>query len=34
MDKDEDVKQNRLAVLQRVSGLACGLADLSQMEGF
>ena len=34
MDEDVDIKRNRLAVLQRVSALASGLADLSQMEGF
>lgn len=34
MDKDENVKNNRLAVLQRVSALSDGLADLSQLEGF
>jgi glycyl-tRNA synthetase len=34
MDKDEQIKNNRLAILQRVSGLSAGLADLSHMEGF
>ncbi len=34
MDKDPDVKHNRLAVLQCVSALTNGLADLSYMEGF
>ena len=34
MDKDEEVKNNRLAVLQCLSALSDGLADLSHMEGF
>ena len=34
MDEDEAVKQNRLALLQRISDLPRGIADLSQLEGF
>jgi glycyl-tRNA synthetase len=34
MDEDEAVRQNRLALLQRVAALADGIADLSQLEGF
>ena len=34
MDKDEDVRQNRVALVQRVVGLADGLVDLSFLEGF
>jgi len=34
MDKDEQIKNNRLAILQRVSRLSADLADLSHMEGF
>ena len=34
MDKDPKVKQNRLAILQKISALSTGLADLSQLEGF
>jgi glycyl-tRNA synthetase beta subunit len=34
MDEDEAVRQNRLALLQRVVALADGVADLSQLEGF
>ena len=34
MDKDDQLKNNRLSVLQRISGLSAGLADLSHMEGF
>jgi hypothetical protein len=28
------VRENRLALLQRVAGLATGVADLSKLEGF
>ncbi len=34
MDEDEAVRKNRLALLQHISGLTAGLADLSQLEGF
>jgi glycyl-tRNA synthetase len=34
MDEDAAVRENRLALLQRVSGLASGVADLSLLEGF
>jgi glycyl-tRNA synthetase len=34
MDDDEAVRQNRLALVQRVVALADGLADLSFLEGF
>jgi glycyl-tRNA synthetase len=34
MDEDPAVRQNRLALLQRIAGLADGVADLSHLEGF
>ena len=34
MDKDTAVKENRLAILQKISTLSTGTADLSQLEGF
>ena len=34
MDEDAAVRENRLALLQRVAGLAHGVADLSMLEGF
>ena len=34
MDEDAAVRENRLALLQRVAGLSAGVADLSQLEGF
>ena len=34
MDENERVRQNRLALLQRISDLPQGIADLSQLEGF
>ena len=34
MDKDKIVKENRLAILQKISAMSNGLADLSQLEGF
>jgi glycyl-tRNA synthetase len=34
MDKDSAVKENRLAILQKISAMSNGLADLSQLEGF
>jgi glycyl-tRNA synthetase len=34
MAEDSNVREARLALLQRVAGLASGIADLSQLEGF
>lgn len=34
MDEDAAVRENRLALLQHVAGLAGGVADLSELEGF
>ena len=34
MDEDAAVRENRLALLQRVAGLASGVVDLSVLEGF
>jgi glycyl-tRNA synthetase len=34
MDEDPAVRHNRLALLQQIAGLARGIADLSQLEGF
>jgi glycyl-tRNA synthetase len=34
MDDDVQVRQNRLALLQKITGLAQGIADLSYLEGF
>ncbi len=34
MDEDTAVRENRLALLQHIAGLAASLADLSQLEGF
>ena len=34
MVEEPGVRENRLALLQRVSGLASGVADLSRLEGF
>jgi glycyl-tRNA synthetase len=34
MAEDETVKNNRLALLQRIAVLAIGVADLSRLEGF
>ncbi len=34
MAEDEDVRRNRLALLQRVAALSNGIADLSFLEGF
>ena len=34
MDKDEDLRNNRLALLQRIGDLAGGVADMSHLEGF
>ena len=32
--EDEDVRQARLALVQRVAGLPDGVADLSKLQGF
>jgi glycyl-tRNA synthetase len=34
MDEDEQIKQNRLALLQDIRDLTVGYADLSQLQGF
>ncbi len=34
MDKDTAVRHNRLALLQRITSLTDGIADLSELEGF
>ncbi len=34
MDPDAEVRQARLALLQRIAGLADGIVDLSKLEGF
>lgn len=34
MDKDEAIKQNRLALVGQVANLSAGIADLSKLEGF
>jgi glycyl-tRNA synthetase len=34
MDKDQAVRENRLALLQSIAGLAKGKADFSKLEGF
>jgi glycyl-tRNA synthetase len=34
MDKDQAVRENRLGLLQKISGMAQGVADLSKLEGF
>ncbi|PIE80273.1 MAG: glycine--tRNA ligase subunit alpha/beta [Chloroflexi bacterium] len=34
MDEEPKVRENRLALLQHIAHLSCGLADLSQLEGF
>lgn len=34
MDKDEAIRQNRLALIGQVANLAAGIADLSKLEGF
>ncbi len=34
MDKDTVTKENRLAILQKISAMSKGLADLSLLEGF
>jgi glycyl-tRNA synthetase beta subunit len=34
MDEDQSVRENRLALLQEISGSAAGTADYSKLEGF
>jgi len=34
MDKKKALRENRLGLLQRIAGLAGGIADLSKLEGF
>ena len=34
MEKDTVIKENRLAILQKISTLSAGTADYSQLEGF
>ncbi len=34
MADDKILKENRLGLLQKISGLANGVADLSKLEGF
>jgi glycyl-tRNA synthetase len=34
MAEEKDVMENRLGLLQRIAGLANGVADLSKLEGF
>ncbi|MCA9793608.1 MAG: hypothetical protein KC910_17475 [Candidatus Eremiobacteraeota bacterium] len=34
MAKEDDVRQARLALVQRVAGLPDGVADLTRLEGF
>ena len=34
MDEDAAVRENRLALLQRVAGLAAGVVELAVLEGF
>ncbi len=34
MDEDQTLRENRLGLLQRISALSCGIADLSCLEGF
>jgi glycyl-tRNA synthetase len=34
MAEDQAVKKNRLGLLQKIAGLASGIADLSKLEGF
>ncbi|MFW6183257.1 MAG: DALR anticodon-binding domain-containing protein, partial [Chloroflexota bacterium] len=34
MDEDPQVRENRLALLQHITSLARGIADLSYLEGF
>jgi glycyl-tRNA synthetase len=34
MAEDENVRRNRLGLLQRIAALADGVVDMSQLEGF
>jgi glycyl-tRNA synthetase len=34
MDDDKAIRENRLALLQRIAALADGVADMSKLEGF
>ena len=34
MDEDPALRENRLALLQRIAALAHGVADMSKLEGF
>jgi glycyl-tRNA synthetase beta subunit len=34
MAEDESVRRNRLGLLQRITALADGVVDMSQLEGF
>ena len=34
MDEDESIRQNRIGILQQITGLARGVVDLSKLEGF
>ena len=34
MDKDEAIKQNRLALVGQIANLSAGIADLIKLEGF
>jgi len=34
MADEKDLKENRLALIQRVVALAAGIADFSKLEGF
>ncbi len=34
MDENEEVRHNRLALMQHIAALTAGLADLSELEGF
>jgi glycyl-tRNA synthetase beta subunit len=34
MAEETNLRQNRLGLLQRISGMAKGIVDLSRLEGF
>jgi glycyl-tRNA synthetase len=34
MDEDQQIRENRLALLQQIAALASGVADMSKLEGF
>jgi glycyl-tRNA synthetase beta subunit len=34
MAEDETLRENRLGLLQRITELAAGIADLSKLQGF